>query len=341
MSLTPRLAGELARLPLNGIGREWPHSYQHLALGPDDVRPPRALHPAFYGCFDWHSAVHSHWALVRILRRFPRHPLAARIRSALGENLTRANLARELEYFLAPGRSTFERPYGWAWLLALASELRTWRDRDGRRWASNLRPLEDFIAGRFCSYLPKQRYPVRTGLHSNTAFALGLALDYARAVSHRRLATVIRARSRDYYGKDSAASGSWEPSGADFLSPVLVEADLMRRVMPAREFRPWMDRFLPGLAAGEPRAVLTPPRVLDRRDPLQVHLDGLSLSRAWALRRLAGSLPRDDPAREVLIRASGRHSAAGLARVASGDYAGEHWLASFAVYLLCTRSAQG
>jgi len=331
-SLTAPLASKFAGLALAGIGREWPHHFQHLARGPADLRSPRALHPAFFGCYDWHSSVHGHWTLARLLRLFPGLPEAARIRGVLDESLTQEHLAEELAYFQAPGRGTFERPYGWGWLLALAAELRAGRDPSGRQWSRAIRPLEGFIAESFCSYLSRLPYPVRTGVHSNTAFGLTLALDYARFARHRRLASVIMARSRDYFGADADAPAGWEPGGEDFLSPALTEVDLMSRVMPAAEFRRWLPRFLPGLAGDDAaaNALLMPPRVIDRLDPKQVHLDGLSLSRAWALRRIAALLPSNDRIRE----AAERHARAGLARVASGDYAGEHWLASFAVRLL-------
>lgn len=333
--LTAPLASKFAGLALAGIGREWPHAYQHLALRPADLRAPRVLHPAFFGCYDWHSAVHGHWTLARILRLFPALPSAARIRAVLDGSLTQSHIAAELAYFRAPGRGSFERPYGWGWLLALAAELRAGHDPRARRWSRAMRPLEEFIAESFCRYLPRLPYPVRTGVHSNTAFALSLALDYARQAGHRRLEAVIISRSRDFYAADSDAPVAWEPGGEDFLSPALTEADLMSRVLPAPTFRRWMSGFLPELCRGGPCALLTPPRLYDRRDPKQVHLDGLNLSRAWALDTLASALPMN---RRVRMAAK-RHARAGLAHVASGDYVGEHWLASFAVYLLTTGAA--
>ena len=329
-ALTPALAAKLAGLALAGVGREWPHVYVHVAGGPADIRRPRHLHPAFYGCYDWHSAVHGHWTLVRLLRLFPALPSAARIRAALDRNHTRENHAAELAYFQAPDRGSFERPYGWGWLLALAAEVRAGPEPCFRRWAAAIRPLEKFIARSFRTYLPRLPYPIRTGVHSNTAFALGLALDYARAAGDRRLEEVIVARSRDFYAADRGAPAAWEPSGDDFLSPALTESDLMSRVLAPAPFRRWLGRFLPGLARGRPPALLNPPVVLDRRDGKQVHLDGLCLSRAWGLARLAAVVPKNGKVRA----AAERHAKAGLARVSSGNYAGEHWLASFAVYLL-------
>jgi hypothetical protein len=293
------------------------------------VRSPRELHPAFFGCLDWHSSVHGHWTLARLLRLFPALSSAARIRGALDGSLTKGNIAVELAYFQAPGRGSFERPYGWGWLLALASELRAGRDPCARRWSLAIRPLEEFIAEGFCDYLARLPYPVRTGVHSNTAFALSLALDYAHAAAHRRLEAVIVSRSRAFFSADTNAPVDWEPGGEDFLSSSLTEADLMSRVLPAAEFQRWLVRFLPRLAGGEPSALMRPPRVYDRRDPKQVHLDGLCLSRAWAFHRIASAMPHCDKVRA----AAERHARAGLARVSSGDYAGEHWLASFAVYL--------
>ncbi len=328
--LTQPLAAEFAGLALAGVAREWPHSFQHVARGPADVRSPRELHPAFFGCLDWHSAVHGHWMLARLLRLFPKLPSAGRIRAALNGSLTEEHIAAELAYFRAPGRGSFERPYGWGWLLALAAELREGRDPCARQWSRAVRPLERFIAERFCGYLPRLPYPVRSGVHSNTAFALTLALDYARATGHRRLDAVIVTKSLEFFREDAAAPVELEPSGEDFLSPSLTEADLVSRVLPAAEFRRWLARFLPQLSRGEPFALLKPPRVHDRRDPKQVHLDGLCLSRAWAYCRMAPLVPLSDNVRI----AAGRHAHAGLERVSSGDYAGEHWLASFAVYLL-------
>jgi hypothetical protein len=328
--LTPRLAEKFARLALAGVRREWPHAYQHLATSAAEVQAPRVLHPAFYGCYDWHSAVHGHWTLARLQGLFPRLRAAAEIRAVLDENLTAENLAAELAYFRGTGRAAFERPYGWAWLLALAAELRTGRDADMRCWSRALRPLERFIAERFCAWLPRQRFPVRAGTHANSAFALALALDYARAVSDRRLERAIAARSRAWFGADASAPAAWEPGGEDFISPVLTEADLMRRVLRPADFVSWWRRFLPVLPATL-LATVTPG---DRRDPKFVHLDGLNLSRAWALRAVASALPTRDPQRELLLAASARHARAGLAHVSSGDYLGEHWLATFAVYLV-------
>jgi hypothetical protein len=339
-TLTPERASAFARLALKGVRKEYPNKPGHVLDGPADVKSPKELHPAFYGCYDWHSAVHGHWMLVRLLRLFPDLPEAKQVREALNENLTAENLRAEAAYFARPSSRSFERPYGWTWLLKLAEELHGWDDPDARRWSKNMRPLTDLIAGRYLDYFPKQTYPIRSGVHPNTAFGLSFALDYARAVGDEKLAELIKERARTYYGKDANAPAAWEPDGADFLSPSLAEADLMRRVLPPSEFREWFNKFLPDVAKGEPRSLFTPAVVTDRSDPQLVHLDGLNLSRAWCLRSVAAVLPASDPARAALARSAALHAEAGLRHVASGDYAGEHWLASFAVYMLSTPTTE-
>jgi hypothetical protein len=334
--MTPEQASAFVRLALKGLRKEYPNKPADVLNVEADVMSPRAVHPAFYGCFDWHSSVHGHWMLVRLLRQFPELPEQKEIRAALAENLTAKNLQAEADYFTRPNTQSFERTYGWAWLLKLAEELHGWDDPDGKQWAKNLQPLADAVAARYVAFLPKQTYPIRSGVHPNTAFGLAFALDYARAVDDKRLRAVIEERSRAYYAKDANAPASWEPDGADFLSPSLMEADLMRRVLPAVEFRDWLHRYLPDVAKGEPKTLFEPAKVTDRTDPQLVHLDGLNLSRAWCMRGVAEALPKDDPARKALAAAAMRHAEAALPHVASGDYAGEHWLASFAVYLLST-----
>jgi hypothetical protein len=334
--MTQAQASAFALLALRGIGKEYPNKPADVLRGAADVRPPRAVHPAFYGCYDWHSAVHGHWMLARLLRQFPGLPEAKAVRAALAENLTAEHLRAEADYFARPDSRAFERTYGWAWLLKLAEELRASDDPDARGWSRNLQPLADAVAARYLAFLPKQTYPIRSGVHPNTAFGLAFALDYARAAGHKPLRELLEERGRAYFAKDAGAPAGWEPDGADFISPSLTEADLMRRVLPRDEFRAWFGRFLPGLARGEPRTLLTPAEVTDRTDPQLVHLDGLNLSRAWCMRGIAAELPADDPARKALKEAADRHAAAALRHVASGDYAGEHWLASFAVYLLST-----
>jgi hypothetical protein len=295
------------------------------------------LHPAFYGSFDWHSSVHGHWMLVRLLRLFPDLKEAADVRSVLSAHLTAENLKVEVDYFGRKDSKSFERPYGWAWLLKLAQELNGWDDADGKAWSKNLQPLAVVIVTRYLEFFPKQTYPIRTGVHPNTAFGLSFAYDYARSVGDSRLMGLVEERARAYFGADVDVPAGWEPGGADFFSPSLIEADLMRRVLPAPEFRGWFGRFLPRAARGEPAVLFQPATVTDRTDPQLVHLDGLNLSRAWCMRSIAAALPADDPAKAVLESSAERHAEAALKHVASGDYAGEHWLASFAVYLLSSR----
>lgn len=326
-------ASLFARLALRGIRKPYPNKPGDVLNSAKDIQEPRAIHPAFYGSFDWHSSVHGHWMLVRLLRRFPDLPEKPEIRAILADHLSAKNLQAEASYFARPNAQSFERPYGWAWLLKLAEELHSWNDQDGKEWSKSLQPLADTIVARYLSFFPKQTYPIRSGVHPNTAFGLAFALDYARAVDHKALGDLVEERSRTYYGKDAGIPAAWEPDGADFFSPSLMEADLMRRVLPPAEFAAWLHRFLPGLATAEPKTLFEPATVTDRSDPQIVHLDGLNLSRAWCMRSIAAVLPENDPARRVLAEAAARHAEAGLRHVASGDYAGEHWLASFAVYL--------
>ena len=333
-TLTRERASAFAKLALKGAKREYPNKPGHVLLDAGDAKTPKALHPAFYGCYDWHSAVHGHWMLARVLRLYPDLPEAKEIRTLLNEHLTEANIKAEVGYFNRKEAKPFERPYGWAWLLKLAEELHAWDDPDARTWSKNLKPLAELIANRYVEFFPKQTYPIRAGVHSNTAFGLTFAHDYARAVGNRKLQELIEERAKSYYGKDADAPARWEPDGADFLSPSLCEADLMSRVLPAKEFAEWFHTYLPGAVKGEPANLFTPATVTDRTDPQLVHLDGLNLSRAWCLRGILTALPKDDPVRKALAASAAKHAEAGLKYVASGDYAGEHWLASFAVWML-------
>lgn len=334
MILTQQMASGFAKLALDGVQREYPNKLDHVINNNEDVKSPRALHPAFYGCFDWHSSVHSHWMLVRLLRRFPELPEATEIRAVLGGHLTEENLLAETAYLQQPYRRSFERAYGWAWLLKLAEELHEWDDTDGKEWSLYLQPLAEVFVGRYLEFLPIQSYPIRTGTHANTAFGMAFALDYARATSSSELEKLIIGRALDYYLGDKECPAAWEPAGNDFLSPCLVEADLMRRVLPADEFASWLAVFLPGLEKGEPQNLFAPALVSDRTDPQIVHLDGLNLSRAWCMKSIASTLYASDPTRLLLEKSAEVHANAGLSQIASGDYMGEHWLASFAVYAL-------
>ena len=333
-SLTQAEASHFAALALKCINRELPNKPEHVINSASDVQSPKSLHPAFYGCYDWHSSVHGHWMLVRILKTFETLPESKQIRKAIGQNITAENIRAEAAYMSQPNRQSFERTYGWAWLLKLAEELHNWDDPDGDAWAEALQPLVDTIVKSYKSFLPKQNYPIRTGVHPNTAFGLAFALDYAKTIGDHQFEALLDERSRSYVGKDTNYPGAWEPGGEDFFSAAFMEADLMRRVMKPAEFEAWFQRFLPGTAQGIPASLMQPAIVTDRTDPKLVHLDGLNLSRAWCMRSIAKGLPTKSPSRAALMSAADKHASAALAHVASGDYAGEHWLASFAIYLL-------
>lgn len=329
-SLDNLQASKLAALALTGITREYPNAPEVVLNSDRDVLTPRALHPAFYGCFDWHSAVHGHWMLARLLRLFPGLPQAGEIRRALDANLTPANLKVEADYFRAPNHNSFERTYGWAWLLKLARELSTWQDPSAAGWSDALQPLVEVIVQGYLEFLPRQAFPIRVGTHANTAFGLAFAYEYAQSCQNSALEELIKQRSLTYYLSDRDYPASWEPGGNDFLSPALVEADLMSRLLPRDEYCHWFHEFLPDL----PGNLLSPIMDTDRADLQLVHLDGLNLSRAWCLGKIAAALPEADPFHSNLLTSATSHARAGLEHVFSGNYRGEHWLASFAVYLL-------
>ena len=324
--LTPVLAERFARIALGHVEREYPNKLDHVLNGPEDALGPRALHPIFHGSFDWHSCVHGHWLLARILRRFPDGPAAGGIRALLDRQFTEQKVAGELAYLQRPLSAGFERPYGAAWLLMLQAELEEWPDAAG--WATALRPLAEAFAQRLKVYLPKLTYPIRAGTHANSAFALSLALEYALRADEQ-LAILIGSRAHDWFGADADCQ-AWEPSGDDFLSSALMEAELMRRVLPPAEFSDWFSGFLPRLARREPATLFRPAVVSDPTDGKLAHLDGVNLSRAWNMRGLASSLPESDARRPVLEEAAEAHLSASLQAV-EGDYMGEHWLASFAL----------
>lgn len=326
-------AERLAGLALACVHREYPNKIAHVLNGDADVQPPRKLTPSFYGCFDWHSAVHGHWLLARLARLHPDAPYAAKARVALAKSLTAQNLEVETRYMNGTGRASFERPYGLAWLLQLASELRAWDSAEARAWSKSLQPLETAAAGRLKTWLPKLSYPVRSGEHSQSAFALGLSLDYARAAGDRELETLIVKRSREYFLKDRGCNLSFEPSGEDFVSPCLAEADLVRRVTSRDEFSAWLGAFLPVIPIESAELFLQPAVVTDPTDGKLAHLDGLNLSRAWMLDGIASALRGSDPRRASVIATRDAHSRSGLAAVTGEHYEGGHWLASFATYL--------
>jgi hypothetical protein len=330
MTLASECAESFAAIALANVVREFPNKLDHVMGSADDVRRPRELHPAFYGSFDWHSCVHMHWLLARVRRLFPTLPQRGAIAALFDAHITPGNIAVECAYLARPGSRGFERTYGWAWLLELATEFKRGDDAGSRRWAATLQPLADAFVRRYLDYLPRQHQPLRAGVHSNSAFGLVFALDHARAAGEAALEALCLERARTWFGGDRAAPAAWEPSGADFLSPVLIEAELMRRVLPPPEFAAWLDGFLPGLSAREPATLFTPAEVADRTDPFIVHLDGLNFSRAWCLRGIASSLAAADPRVAILRNAAAIHLAAGMRGMAGGDYMGEHWLATFA-----------
>lgn len=326
-----------AHLALECVHREYPNKIGHVMASDDDVKPPRELTPAFYGCFDWHSSVHGHWLLARIARLEPESEAAQAAKKALAISLTEENLKLESLYLEGEGRTSFERPYGLAWVLQLAAELREWDDDEARGWSQATTTLEATAADRFRDWLPKLAYPIRTGEHSQTAFAFGLVLDWTKAAGDEEMSELLISRSRDLYLKDRACNLAFEPSGQDFLSPCLAEADLMRRVLPANEFAAWLGAFLPSipLQTGEkwlPIAIVT-----DRSDGKLAHLDGLNLSRAWMLEGIASGLPEDDPRRGALLSAAAEHRTDGLAAITGEHYEGGHWLGTFATYLITSR----
>ncbi len=330
--LTPEHAATFARAALGHVGREFPHKLDHVLDGPGDARSPRELHPVFFGSFDWHSCVHGWWTLATVARRFPELPEAAEIERRLDETFTDEAVAGELAYLQRPSSRGFERPYGWAWLLKLSEELGRREDMAGRRRAQALRPLAEAFAERFRAFLPLCDYPVRSGAHLNTAFALRLTLDYAEAVGDSVLVELVCGRLRLWHGEDRAAP-AWEPDQDSFLSPTLMEAAAMRHALSPEGFRMWLTEFLPDAVRGAPATLFTPAHVSDRSDGKIAHLDGLNLSRAWCWREVAAGLDAADPLRARALDAAEDHLDASLPHV-TGDYMGEHWLASFALLAL-------
>ncbi|MFF7655829.1 DUF2891 domain-containing protein [Streptomyces sp. NPDC007983] len=330
-----RHAERFAALARANITRAYPYAPQHLLRGPEDLVPPRTYHPAFYGSYDWHSSVHMHWLLVRLLRRCPDRVPTGEIIDVLDGHLTAAQLTAEADYLRA--HPSFERPYGWAWLLALTAECRS-LDGDlraaGERWAEALAPAADAVAELLCGWLGKAAHPVRHGVHANSAFALGLILDSAPAAGVAALTEPVERAVMDWFAHDCDAPAHWEPSGQDFLSPALTEAEAVCRVLPREEFATWLERFLPGLAHSAHPTLLNPPVVTDPADPQIGHLLGLSLSRAAALRRLSAALPDDDRRVPVLDGAARDHLAAGLPHAVTGDFTRDHWIATFAALAL-------
>ena len=338
-SIDVAIADRFARLALDCVAREYPNKISHVLNSDADAEPPRVLTPAFFGCFDWHSSVHGHWLLARLVRLVPDADFAADARRALAKSLTPENIEAEVAYLSTEGRATFERPYGLAWLLQLAAELREWNDVDADRWLAALVPWEGVAADHIKDWLPNLSHPIRGGEHSQTAFAFGLILDWARTAGDTEMDQLVRARIDEYYMSDRACPLTYEPSGQDFLSPCLAEADVIRRVLAPELFASWLDHFLPDVPRqpGGGTTWLTPAVVTDPTDGKLAHLDGLNLSRAWMLDGIALGLPLDDPRRGPLEEMARRHRDAGLSSVTGAHYEGGHWLASFATYLVTER----
>ena len=335
--LDMKAADRFANLALACVHKEYPNKISHTLNSDSDVAPPRKLTPAFYGCYDWHSSVHGHWLLVRLVRTFPDAPFVESAREALRQSLTAENLVQEAAYLRGEGRASFERPYGLAWLLQLAGELKEWDDPQAEEMAANLLPLEEAVLERLKNWLPKLSNPVRIGEHDQTAFGLDLVIDYARGKGDQKLAELAVSKAKQFYLKDKNCPLSYEPSGEDFLSPCLSEADLMRRVLPSQEYARWLRTFMPQIPRWGDGKWLQPVVSPDPSDPKLAHLDGLNLSRAWMLEGIASGLPKDDRRLPSIMATAEAHRRAGLAAVTGEHYEGGHWLGSFAVYLVTKR----
>ncbi|MEY8848633.1 DUF2891 domain-containing protein [Psychroserpens sp. XS_ASV72] len=332
MEVVPRLnleqANKLAQLPLDCIQTEYPNKLNQVIGGDTDLKSPQELHPAFYGCFDWHSAVHGHWSLVSLLKQFPQLANREVVIDMLMENMSEEHIKTEVAYFYGKHNATYERTYGWAWLLKLAEELHTWEDTNAEVLEQNLKPLTDLIVGKYLEFLPKLNYPIRVGEHPNTAFGLSFAYDYAKAVGHQELASLIEKRAKDFYSNDKGCPLSWEPSGFDFLSPCLEEAALMKRVLEQEEFKTWMSDFLPQLK--DTSFEIQVGKVSDRTDGKLVHLDGVNFSRAWSLNKIAEDLPQYSHLKNL----ANKHINYSLPNIVGDSYEGGHWLGSFAIFAL-------
>jgi len=321
-------ATRLAQLPLNCMEIEYPNKLGQTIGGSDDLKAPKELHPAFYGCFDWHSAVHGHWSLVSLLKQFPTIKEAKNIKEKLLLNLSKENILKEVQYFQGKHNKTYERTYGWAWLLKLAEALHSWNDPIAKQLEENLQPLTELIIEKYIEFLPKLNYPIRVGEHPNTAFGLSFAWDYAITTGHEELKALINDIAREFYQNDQHCPLTWEPSGFDFLSPCLEEAALMKRVLSKEEFRSWIGEFLPQLR--DNHFELAPGRVSDRTDGKLVHLDGVNFSRAWSLNKIAEGFSEYDHLKNL----ANRHINHSLPSIVDDNYEGGHWLGSFAIYAL-------
>lgn len=321
-------ANRLATLPFECMQVEYPNKLGQRLEDASHIQSPKALHPAFYGCFDWHSAVHGHWSLVSLLKQFPDLDHATEIRKRLSENINPKNIATEVAYFKMKGNSSFERTYGWAWLLKLSEELHTWNDPQARALELDLQPLVDIMIEGYLDFLPKLVYPIRVGEHTNTAFGLSFALDYAKTLKNEKLQSAIETAALRFYKNDKGCPLTWEPSGYDFLSPCLEEANLMSKILPKADYQKWLNNFLPQLSAAN--FALAPGRVSDRADGKLVHLDGLNFSRAWCLSNIAKTLPEYEHLHDI----AAKHINHSLPSIVDDHYSGTHWLGSFAIYAM-------
>ena len=330
MSITKEMAETLSELPMMCIEKEYPNKLNQTLTDVGEIGQPKDLHPAFYGCFDWHSSVHGHWMLVKLLKLYPDLSTGDEIKRLLKSNITQKNIIVEVDYFLRKSEKSFERTYGWAWLLKLHAELMDWDDPLAAELTLNLQPLTNLMVTRYAEFLPKLNYPIRSGEHPNTAFGLALAFDYAKTAKNDTLEDLIVQRSKDFFMNDAGCQMGWEPGGFDFLSPCLQEADLMARVLPQNDFKIWLSKFLPDLSNTSYQ--LSEAKVSDRSDGKLVHLDGVNFCRAWSLNKIA----KTEPSYSHLIDVANKHLDASLPNIVDGGYEGEHWLASFAIYALTT-----
>ncbi|WP_417438734.1 DUF2891 domain-containing protein [Idiomarina sp.] len=327
-SLTLSEANKLVELPLHCVETPYPYKTGVILGSADDLKEPSVIHPIFYGCFDWHSAAHGYWSMMTLLRQFPNLEQADEVKAILKGNLTAEKVAREVDFFSKDINDSFERTYGWAWLLKLSNELHSWQDPMAKDLAANLQPLADLIVDRYINFLPRLVYPVRVGEHTNTAFGLSFAYDYAVNQQHNELQQLIAKRAKDYFLEDKNCPIGWEPSGYDFLSPCLEEIGLMQRVLPKQQFLTWLDDFMPQLA--DPEFSLAVGKVGDRTDGKLVHLDGLNFSRAWNLYALANQYPQYRHLRKI----ADKHMAHSYPNLIGDSYEGGHWLGSFAIQAL-------
>ena len=337
-SISPELAERFSALALACIHKEFPNKISRTTDNAEAIGRPKVIFPMFYGCFDWHSSVHGHWLLVRLLRVGPQDAAwRGEAVKKLNQSFTAENLAGEVANFSRPARGSWERPYGLAWYLQLMTELREWDDPQAQQWLTVLQPLEADIVASLKDWLPKLAYPIRLGTHNQSAFAFGLMLDWARVSGDAELERLIVERSKAFHMEDVNCPLAYEPSGEDFLSPCLMEADLMRRILPAEEFSIWLTDFMPQIPANGSGDWLAPGIVKDASDGKLVHLDGVNSSRAWNLYNIARALPQGDERTAALVAAADIHAREGVAAVSAEHYAGSHWLASFATYLMTDR----